>query len=293
MSLETLTFQDELQELKDAKKNLMTKFEAWEKHVNDPEVFWKKPDFDKLTSDLEVSCETVEEARAAAKPIMPAPFEAFPQQGDQNGQNGNRQQQSLDVYTKAAEAQQGNRHMYARAAVAIAIFVVCGLLAAIQIPIATIASDPAYPTTVLPNGTVVTNGFVTSTSQGVLPVSWFIVIIAASLALLFGIEQIKSLWEKLAEKKAEEETSGSASLDWIVEQFNYIRERYTSACLMIEVKTNSSGAYQQKKFFETTLPTDFLSRVTRVIVACKTDDWKKKQVLINAIAVSRSAGVGH
>jgi hypothetical protein len=54
----------------------------------------------------------------------------------------------------------------------------------------------------------------------------------------------------------------------------------------------TEGIYNRKIFFEKTLPTEFLTRIDRIIISCKKNVWARKQVLINAIAVTKSASAG-
>jgi hypothetical protein len=135
---------------------------------------------------------------------------------------------------------------------------------------------------------------------------WFLGILGIAFTFLF-FDQVKELTTFFKTKEdAKEELSNSMRLDnWITESFQWIRERYTSAYMLVEIQTSSKttlpdwalpdmteGIYNRKIFFEKTLPTEFLTRIDRIIISCKKNVWARKQVLINAIAVTKSASAG-
>ena len=141
----------------------------------------------------------------------------------------------------------------------------------------------------------------------IIPPVWFVGILGIAFAFLF-FDQVKELADVFfkTKEKTKEELSNSMRLEnWITESFQWIRERYLSACLLVDVQTNSKitlpdwalpetaeGIYNRKLFFEKTLPTEFLTRIDRIIISCKKNVWARKQVLINAIAVTTSASSG-
>ena len=225
--------------------------------------------FLKYISELLVTLVTLEEAAASASPITPrqSNIPSFSNETENSGLPPGHHQTLLPEIA-AANAQ--TAFSYARAIVVSVLLVISGFL----------------------------------TLGEVLEPSWFVLIIAGALLLLF-FDSIKSMIMSFL-KKEEKPTTGIASLDWIVENFSWIRQKYRSAFFLIHVQTATienlpedfmlpdtpDALINRRKFFEATLPTDFLERIDRVIVRCKKDVWLRQQVLINAIAASsQSAGV--
>ncbi len=256
-------------------KTMQDSNEAFRKIILDPAQFWKKKSFDEAKSKLEASLTTL--AEDATKPLGQMPnVNGGPQyMMDPNNPNYLAQQQSGGIgshqTTLPAIASSQAAFSYSRAAVVIAIIVISGIVTGLKL----------------------------------IPGQLFVVIMAGSLILL-GFDQIKQLFGFLQDKKKEDTTDAMRLENWIIESFNWISERYTSACMLINVQTASKETLpdwglaetveainNRKLFFEITLPTEFLTRVDRVIMSCEKNVWARKQVLINAIAATKAASSAH
>jgi hypothetical protein len=140
--------------------------------------------------------------------------------------------------------------------------------------------------------------------SNMLPPIVLIIVIAAGVAFTFW-PQVRELILTLLEKKAkkEEEPAPSVKLeDWINESLAKIRNLYTSARLLMKVQNQTLESLPQyralgldetlvsrEKYFKETLPSEFLSRIGRIMVACDKHLWARKTLLINAITLSRQA----
>lgn len=260
----TATIRKELTDLTADEKERDEANSALRTFILSDEFLTEKNEFLKLTSELESKLVTLEETAATPSPNIP---QTKPPAENGNGEESQRRQLTLPEMAAAAQSERQTAFSYSRAMVLCVLLIVSGLL--------------------------------TVTKQ--LPPTWFVAILAGSLALLF-FDNLKSMIMSVIEKEEEAETTGIASLDWIVEQFTWIRETYTSAYMLIHVQTSKAenlpdhfklpgidpALYDRRKYFETTLPTDFLERIDRIIVRCKKDVWVRKQTLINAITITGS-----
>jgi hypothetical protein len=236
--------------------------------------FWNKPEFDDKLSKLEANLVTLAEETERAMPTVPGSGSqsALPFPGNNPAmQESQNRQTTLDSATQAA-SEMAQSFSYSKAVVISVVLVITGIL--------------AY--------------------KVIIPPVWFLGILGIAFTFLF-FDQVKDLTAFFKTKEdAKEELSNSMRLDnWITESFQWIRERYTSAYMLVEIQTSSKttlpdwalpdmteGIYNRKIFFEKTLPTEFLTRIDRIIISCKKNVWARKQVLINAIAVTKSASAG-
>lgn len=259
---ETYTFKGQLDQIVDAQKEMATCHKNLRDFINSPdfqEGLPKKRVFDDLTSKMQASLVTLAESSGAPLPPIPeessAPF----------SENGNGQRQRQMTLPEAAAAVQQS-FSYSRAAIIIAILAVSGIVTAMQ----------------------------------VLPPAWFVFILAGALALLF-FDQIKSILDPFLSKdeQAMGETTDAMRLEqWIIDSFISIRDKYQATFLLAQVQTPNSrrlpgptpdALASRKTYFETTLPTEFLAKIDQIIYSCNKNVWARKQVLINAIAVTKSA----
>ncbi len=274
MSYETITFEDQLKQI-DADLALM---DAANEKVLDilllKSCLWDKPNFDGAISKLQSHLITLDEE---AKQPMPVDVSSqssqtalpYPGQPSQDAQN---RQTTLDQVQAQASSELSQSFSYSKAAVISVISVVSAILA----------------------------------FKLIIPPVWFLGILGIAFTFLF-FDQVKELAALFkAKEDVKEALTESMRLDnWITESFQWIRERYLSACLLVEVQTNSKltlpdwalpdtaeGIYNRKLYFEKTLPTEFLIRIDRIVMSCKKNVWARKQVLINAIAVTASSGGG-
>jgi hypothetical protein len=144
--------------------------------------------------------------------------------------------------------------------------------------------------------------------QRLLPVEAFIAVIITSFFLLF-FSSIKSMVQMVFTEKEKEREATSEAVrleDWINESFSRIRSLYTSATLLVKIQNASKESlpdyglpdmpevlYNRNEYFNTILPSEFLSRIGRVIVACDKNLWARRSLLIHAItAASNQAAQG-
>lgn len=256
---ETYTFQAELNKIDAGEKEMGEANRNLRGFILSKDFLADKPKFDDLTSQLESTLVTL--AEEAEKPLPPLPAQSLP-----FSENEEHHQTTLEASTAVTKSVS-----YSTAAAVIIMYAVSGILAA----------------------------------ELIISAAWFVAILACGLAMML-FDQIKNAVASLMQKKKEEETTMAMRLEnWIVESFNLIREKYTSAFMLIKVQTGSKttlpnyalpetdeSTYNRRLYFETTLPTEFLTRIDRVIIACKKNVWGRKQVLINAIAVTKAAASG-
>jgi hypothetical protein len=264
-TIATSTITEELREIKNSEAQTDEANKKLRDFILSENFLKEKNTFLQLTSALEATLVTLEEAATGSK-ASSTPLKL----DNENGNGAPPPGHQLTLPEMMSENSK-SAFSYSRAMVLCVLIALSALLAAAQI----------------------------------IPPAWFVLIVAASLVMMFS-DSIKEVVMRFLEKEEDEESTGIASLDWIVEQFTWIRQRYTSAYMLIHVQSSNKnnlqdynilpdtygGRYDRRKYFETTLPTDFLERIDRIIVRCKKDVWTRKQTLINALTVTGSAGLG-
>jgi hypothetical protein len=149
---------------------------------------------------------------------------------------------------------------------------------------------------------IAASGF--AVQQGYLPVEGLIGVIAASMGLLL-LPYIQDAAKRLLQKKTEEEEEKPVSMrleDWIHESIAKIRTQYTAARFLTKVQSQSKttlpdygvpgldeALYSRGKYFSETMPSEFLSRIGEIVVACEKNYWTRKTILINAISITKQA----
>ena len=124
-----------------------------------------------------------------------------------------------------------------------------------------------------------------------------------SIGLMF-LPQIRSVIEGLISREGEkaEESKSMKLEDWITDSLAGMRKMYMGANLltMFQSQTKDSlpnyglpgmneALYNRRKFFEKTLRPDFLSRITKIMVACDKNEWVRRSMIANAIVQAQTA----
>ncbi len=275
MSYETYTYQGQLDQLKKNREDMIDAHKQAREFINGPKfidpsnLLPNKKTFDDLISKLEAHLITLTEETQQPMPTVPGGNQQIlPFPGSPNENGGNRQT-TLDEHLNGSAAASSGFSLPKVIALSVA-FVISGLLA----------------------------------WSHVIPPDWFAGVLIVGFVFLF-FDQIKTTFVDFFNKtKEHEETTRSNQLEnWITESFQWIRERYTSAVLLVQIQTNSKKTLpdewalpdtaevlnNRSIYFTTTLPTEFLTRIDRIIISCEKNVWTRQQVLINAIAVTKSA----
>ncbi len=142
--------------------------------------------------------------------------------------------------------------------------------------------------------------------QGYLPVQALIGVIGMSLGLLlvpYIKDGIKGLLQRKTEAE-EEKALGMRLEDWVHESIAKIRAEYVAARFLTKIQSQTKAdlpeysvlgideaLYDRKKYFGETLPSEFLSRIGEIVIACEKNYWARKTLLINAITISRQASI--
>ena len=160
-------------------------------------------------------------------------------------------------------------------------------------------SGLSYPRVILVSAAFVITGVLAFAR--VIPPLWFMTVLAVGFCFLF-FDQIKEIAAFFNEEKVEETTAANLKEQWIIENFQWVRERYTSAYMLIFVQTNSKRTlprwalpntqeeiYNTKMRLKVTLPTEILERTDRIYESCRKNGWERKKFLVNALAVIASA----
>jgi len=259
VSLETVTFHEELEKLDTCKKELSESNQSLRKFILSTAFLTDKNQFHGLLSDLQdklvTLAEAVEKPMAGLPQQLPLPFSTADGENNQEEDNPFEEKDKSFSWPKAS----------------VIIFVLVASAVTVQ--------------------------------QHLLPVEAFIAVIITSFFLLF-FSSIKSMVQMVfAEKEKEREATSEAVRleDWINESFSRIRSLYTSATLLVKIQNASKESlpdyglpdmpevlYNRNEYFNTILPSEFLSRIGRVIVACDKNLWARRSLLIHAITAASS-----
>lgn len=92
--------------------------------------------------------------------------------------------------------------------------------------------------------------------------------------------------------------------DWITDSLQKIRELYRSARFLMKVQTQTKenlpnyellhidqALYDRKQHFAELLPSEFLGRIAKIVVACDRNFWIRKSLVINAITATKQAAM--
>jgi hypothetical protein len=92
--------------------------------------------------------------------------------------------------------------------------------------------------------------------------------------------------------------------DWITDSLQKIRSLYTSARFLMKVQTQTKdnlpnydllhvdpALYDRKQHFSELLPSEFLGRIGKIVVACDRNFWVRKSLVISAITAARQASL--
>jgi hypothetical protein len=129
-----------------------------------------------------------------------------------------------------------------------------------------------------------------------------------AITVLFGItlmflpqvrDFIKSIID-LFKKKEVEETSNMRLEDWVTDSLSRMRRLYTSASFLIKVQNQTRNSlpnyglqgmddalFDRKKFFNETLPTDFLNWIGKIVIACDKNLWQRRSLIISAMVQAK------
>jgi hypothetical protein len=132
-----------------------------------------------------------------------------------------------------------------------------------------------------------------------LPPISILAVVAGGLALAFA-PQLKSLVESLMKKEEKKEEIKPENLEnWIVDSISKMRLTYMSARFLMKVQTQTKESlprfaelgldealYEREKFFKETLPHEFMNIIGRIIVACDSSIWQRKQMIMDAMVRS-------
>ena len=135
--------------------------------------------------------------------------------------------------------------------------------------------------------------------QRLLPPLSILAVVAGGLALAFA-PQLKSLVESLMKKEEKKEEIKPENLEnWIVDSISKMRLTYMSARFLMKVQTTIKEAlprfaelgmdealYEREKYFKETLPHEFMNIIGRIIVACDSSIWQRKQMVMDAMVRS-------
>jgi len=136
--------------------------------------------------------------------------------------------------------------------------------------------------------------------QKLVPPILAIAVIPSSVVLVF-LPQVREIVSSFLHRdELEEGKDEMESLDWITETISKIRAKYTSARFLVKIQSQTKESvpeyveqgvdealYDRTKYFNETLPSEFLSLIGRIMIACEKNVWVRKTFLINAIMISR------
>jgi hypothetical protein len=144
------------------------------------------------------------------------------------------------------------------------------------------------------------------TYQNLIPPMFLVGAVFLSITLMF-LPQVKnlvtSIMAAMLKEEEKEETPPSMRLeDWINESLAKMRALYTSARFLIKVQSQTKESipdyglpgmdealYDRRKYFNETLPGDFLSWVGKIIVACDKNAWSRRSMIVSAIVQAKQA----
>jgi len=144
---------------------------------------------------------------------------------------------------------------------------------------------------------------IVAVDRGLIPPVILTAVVFTSIGLMF-LPQIRSVIAGMLHREEEDEGEAPSMKleDWINESLSRIRDLYTSARFLTKVQDQTKetvpyygvlgmdeALYDRRKYFNETLPSEFLSRIGKIMVACDKNVWARKSLLVNAITLSRQA----
>jgi len=156
----------------------------------------------------------------------------------------------------------------------------------------------------LPRAAVVSAAILASTVavyQDLVPPVVLIGAVASSIGLMF-LPQIRSIIAGLRRREEEEEPASMRLEDWINESLSKLRNLHMSARFLVKVQDQTrktspyyselgldEALYDRGRYFNETLPSEFLSRIGRIMVACDKNVWARRSLIVNAIVMAKQA----
>jgi len=253
VSLETLTFTDELRKLDSSHEELKASESKLRSFILSKDFLIDFITFEQLLGDFQDKLVTIVE-------ITQSPLTGQPQ---------NQQQEQAET-SKPAEAGE-KTFTLEKALVAVVSIAACAI----------------------------------TVQHGLLPPAVLAGVAFACVILMF-LPQVRSIIASLLsrEKEEEEEAPTLKLEDWINETLAKIRDLYTAARFLVKVQNQTrlslpnygvlgmdEALFDRSKFFNETLPSDFLSRIGRIMVAVDKNVWARKSLLVSAIVQSKQASL--
>jgi hypothetical protein len=137
--------------------------------------------------------------------------------------------------------------------------------------------------------------------QNLIPPVVLIGVVASSIGLMF-LPQIRSIIAGLRRREEEEEPASMRLEDWINESLSKLRNLHMSARFLVKVQDQTKktspyyselgldeALYDRGRYFNETLPSEFLSRIGRIMVACDKNVWARRSLIVNAIVMAKQA----
>lgn len=158
----------------------------------------------------------------------------------------------------------------------------------------------------MPRAAVVATAILASTVaayHNLVPPTVLIGAVASSIGLMF-LPQIRSIIAGLRRREEEEEPASMRLEDWINESLSKIRNLHMSARFLVKVQDQTKktspyyselgldeALYDRGRYFNETLPSEFLSRLGRIMIACDKNMWARRSLIVNAIVMAKQASV--
>jgi len=125
---------------------------------------------------------------------------------------------------------------------------------------------------------------------------------SSSIALMF-LPQIRSVIASLHREEVEEEpTAGVKVAKRVSDSIEEMSKKYTSARFLTKVQDQTKetlpyysglgideALYNRAKYFDETLPDEFLARIRKIMVECNEAIWLRKSLIISAMSAAAAA----
>jgi hypothetical protein len=158
----------------------------------------------------------------------------------------------------------------------------------------------------MPRAAVVSAAILASTVavyHNLVPPTVLVGVVASSIGLMF-FPQIRDIIASLQQREEKEEPVSMRLEDWINESLSRIRSLHMSARFLVKVQDQTKktspyyadlgldeALYDRGRYFNETLPSEFLSRIGRIMVACDKNVWARRSLIVNAIVMAKQASV--
>ena len=279
MSSSDWTFKTELDILEDRQKELKESYTNLRNFILSDNFLVKKTDFEMKLSDFEDKVVSLVETVEAAPPII---IEGQPQQ----------QQQPVPAEMQREIHEERMSSILVRAILVAVAIIAAGILE--------MRSQMVVPVPTVTNGTVTSVPTVVST--GYVPpgtLQW----VAIGTILIVSMPWIMDAARRLIEEARKEKPEiPELSVDWVHSNLDAIRQKYLAAWLLVKVQNQTKEdlpqyetmgldevLYSRIKYLSATLPTEFLSILGKIVIACDRAFWIRKGLLITAIVQSKAA----